>query len=483
MFRLVTSNSVEEGIIEVAKRKLALDGQVIQAGKFDGHTSAEERDNFLRSLLERGDDEPEEDAEPDEDTLNEILARGEDELEMFQRMDAERPEKDRAEIGDLPRLMQVEELPPAYQKKYEKVEEVDLYDPEETGRGQRKRTTINYGEDAEMEDFWKAIDGGDSEDEDDEDSPKKKSRRRPKGTSAAASKQNSSRPSPTPSEMIKFRRGRQMGRERTADGEEDEGLPEWTVANRKRARNDSISASIADDDVKPSHHKRAKTTAAVRDPNVVQVERTAMLDLWNTVVNATDPETGEVMSAPFRAEVPKSIADYYQLIKRPMWLDKIKRQISKYQDIAAFKRDMDQVWANAKQYNLDDSLIYIFADHLDKVCTAAYEEKLRELGYGENGEPEEQSSAGTPAASVKPMRFKLKMGGRSDSESSVPARVGGVKLKLKANGGSSTPSSGRVGRAQSSARSNSRKRVQSESGEEEKDEEEEEEAGSSGMED
>jgi ATP-dependent helicase STH1/SNF2 len=49
VFRLVTSGTVEEGIIEVAKRKLALDGQIIQAGKFDGHTTAEERESFLVS--------------------------------------------------------------------------------------------------------------------------------------------------------------------------------------------------------------------------------------------------------------------------------------------------------------------------------------------------------------------------------------------------------------------------------------------------
>lgn len=41
---------MEEGIIEVAKRKLALDGQIIQAGKFDGHTTAEERESFLVSV-------------------------------------------------------------------------------------------------------------------------------------------------------------------------------------------------------------------------------------------------------------------------------------------------------------------------------------------------------------------------------------------------------------------------------------------------
>jgi hypothetical protein len=49
VFRLVTSGTVEEGIIEVARKKLALDGQIIQAGKFDGHTTAEERESFLVS--------------------------------------------------------------------------------------------------------------------------------------------------------------------------------------------------------------------------------------------------------------------------------------------------------------------------------------------------------------------------------------------------------------------------------------------------
>lgn len=234
VFRLVTSGSVEEGIIEVAKRKLALDGQVIQAGKFDGHTSAEERDNFLRSLLERGEDDPEEDAEPDEDTLNEILARGDDELELFQRMDAERPAKDAAELGDLPRLIQLEELPPAYQRKYEKVVETDQYDPEESGRGQRKRTTVNYGDNDE--DFWKAIEGGDSDDDDDDEEgggggPGRK-RTKPK-SSAANSKQSSQRPSPAPSDAPRQKKsGRSRLQEITADDDDDDE----SVGGRKRGR-------------------------------------------------------------------------------------------------------------------------------------------------------------------------------------------------------------------------------------------------------
>lgn len=51
MFRLVTSNTVEEGILEIARRKLALDGQIIQAGKFDGVTSGEDRELLLVSHL------------------------------------------------------------------------------------------------------------------------------------------------------------------------------------------------------------------------------------------------------------------------------------------------------------------------------------------------------------------------------------------------------------------------------------------------
>lgn len=188
-----------------------------------------------------------------------------------------------------------------------------------------------------------------------------------------------------------------------------------------------------------------------------------MTELWQAVVGAQWPETGDQMSDVFRQEVPRDIPGYYDIIKKPMWLDKIKRNIPKYRDLRAFKQDMEQVFINARLYNLDDSLIYIYADTLDKIFKAAYEQKLRELGYNENGEPDEKaSSAGTPSVKVQ--------GGGG----------GGPKLKFKVKSAAPvapTPSPGRRGGKSSNAKGRGR-RGRSDSDEEAS----EEEARSSGME-
>lgn len=49
IFRLVTSNSIEESILARANYKLDIDGKVIQAGKFDNRSTEEDREAFLVS--------------------------------------------------------------------------------------------------------------------------------------------------------------------------------------------------------------------------------------------------------------------------------------------------------------------------------------------------------------------------------------------------------------------------------------------------
>lgn len=51
ILRLITANSVEEKILERAQFKLDIDGKVIQAGKFDNKSTAEEREALLVSFL------------------------------------------------------------------------------------------------------------------------------------------------------------------------------------------------------------------------------------------------------------------------------------------------------------------------------------------------------------------------------------------------------------------------------------------------
>src|SRR5947209_10338210 len=75
ILRLITSNSVEEKILSRAQYKLDIDGKVIQAGKFDNKSTAEERDALLRSLLETDEstEKNEEDEQLNDDELNEII--------------------------------------------------------------------------------------------------------------------------------------------------------------------------------------------------------------------------------------------------------------------------------------------------------------------------------------------------------------------------------------------------------------------------
>ena len=46
ILRLITNDSVEEVILERAHQKLDIDGKVIQAGKFDNKSTAEEQEAF-----------------------------------------------------------------------------------------------------------------------------------------------------------------------------------------------------------------------------------------------------------------------------------------------------------------------------------------------------------------------------------------------------------------------------------------------------
>lgn len=229
VLRLVTSNSVEEGIVEIAKRKLAMDGQIIQAGKFDGHSSAEERDNFLRTLLDRENEDAEEDAEPDEETLNEILARSEEEMAIFTKMDEERKQ---SEIGGLPRLITKEELPEAYTRDYPPPSELALDVVEEDlGRGQRSRTSVNYGEEQnELDELL-------LEPMDDEDPlPARRNRKLKAKLPSAAPSQANSRPG-SPSKI----------KPELDDGNDSSLGPNSRGRKRKET---SVAASNADDDVK-----------------------------------------------------------------------------------------------------------------------------------------------------------------------------------------------------------------------------------------
>ncbi|KAM9886349.1 hypothetical protein OXX79_014247, partial [Metschnikowia pulcherrima] len=142
ILRLITNDSVEEVILERAHQKLDIDGKVIQAGKFDNKSTAEEQEEFLKRLLdaEQGDRENEENDSLDDDELNDILARSEEEKQFFTEMDTQRIIEEKVQSrqgGYVNRLITKEELPAVFT---EDISHHFVKDTKELGRMRDKKS-------------------------------------------------------------------------------------------------------------------------------------------------------------------------------------------------------------------------------------------------------------------------------------------------------------------------------------------------------
>ncbi|KAJ4823533.1 hypothetical protein Tsubulata_048213, partial [Turnera subulata] len=93
VLRFETVQTVEEQVRASAEHKLGVANQSITAGFFDNNTSAEDRREYLESLLREC---KKEEAAPvlDDDALNDILARSESEIDIFESVDKQRREKE-----------------------------------------------------------------------------------------------------------------------------------------------------------------------------------------------------------------------------------------------------------------------------------------------------------------------------------------------------------------------------------------------------
>ena len=92
---LVSVGSIEEVILARARQKRAVDAKVIQAGMFNGRSSADDRRAMLQQILSgdglggRGLDGASVVTAPSE--LNSLIARSEEEIELFDAMDEASP--------------------------------------------------------------------------------------------------------------------------------------------------------------------------------------------------------------------------------------------------------------------------------------------------------------------------------------------------------------------------------------------------------
>lgn len=142
VFRLITEGSIEDIMLERAHKKLDMDDKVIQAGKYDLKTTAEERDQLLRSYLTRK-SATYTDTESDlgDDTLNELLARDEDELAIFIEMDEVRINQENE--MRFSRFITMEEIP-KFMKAKESRQSIE--DEGMQGRGHRAKNLVVYSD-------------------------------------------------------------------------------------------------------------------------------------------------------------------------------------------------------------------------------------------------------------------------------------------------------------------------------------------------
>ncbi|CAM0913347.1 unnamed protein product [Alopecurus aequalis] len=95
VLRLETVRTVEEQVRASAEHKLGVANQSITAGFFDNNTSAEDRREYLESLLREC---KKEESAPvlNDDALNNIIARSEDEIDIFESIDKQRFDEEMA---------------------------------------------------------------------------------------------------------------------------------------------------------------------------------------------------------------------------------------------------------------------------------------------------------------------------------------------------------------------------------------------------
>lgn len=388
ILRLISSNSVEEKILERARYKLDMDGKVIQAGRFDHKSSETERDAMLRTLLESAEAaETNDQDEMDDEELNMILARNDGELVTFQELDDER-NKDMT-YGNLPgskkvpRLMTEDELPELYlnEENPEQPEDLDVV----LGRGARERTKVKYDDGLTEEQWLLAVD-------DDDDSPEaaaaRKQARKDKrernrlarlageelSDDGSVGSRDSSEEPPEPEEApVKKGRGRKLGSKNIEKRKAEEGEEEPPAKKQRRGPQGRPKAITANGDGKVSRERRALLQKSLR----------ALYDqLMKLEVDDPDPDPDEddddeppkrLIIGPFiKLPSKRDYADYFLIIHSPICMNNIDKKIKKeeYNNLSDMRRDIELMCSNCKTYNDDSALIHQDAITI-QVCRAA----------------------------------------------------------------------------------------------------------------
>ncbi|SCZ89039.1 BZ3500_MvSof-1268-A1-R1_Chr1-1g00911 [Microbotryum saponariae] len=389
ILRLVTERSIEEHVMAGASRKIEMDKKVIQAGRYDNKSTAEERDEYLRALLEGGDeeDEDQEDDVDEAEALNEAIARSEEERALFSQMDKDRRRAEEAawhasgQTGKLPeRLIAEWELPAVYRMEHKR----EIVEDEIVDGQRRARTNVQY-DDGMSEEQWDRS----MRVEDDDEPPQPKRRGRPpknKNLLAGGFDSDSTN----------------SGRNRGARGTPDPSTPRGLKRVRPaRAVSSSVVTSDDSDSGSDSDSGNAKRRKVHLTPE--QEGLKGIADQCLAKMEALDNPTMHHQCTGLFNQLPskRDYPDYYTIIRDPIvrsrWfsfrasivcsccphrrsqsLKEIKKKINTggYATLSAFEADVHLMLRNAMTYNDDGSVVYHDARMLKQVFDIKYREMI-----------------------------------------------------------------------------------------------------------
>lgn len=425
ILRLITTDSVEEVILERATQKLDIDGKVIQAGKFDNKSTAEEQEAFLRRLIESETSKDEDDkAELEDDELNEILARSEEEKELFDKMDQERVESEIIEARELglqkplPRLIEVDELPEVF------TEDITAHlQPEPVAVGRiRERKKVYYDDGLTEEQFLQAVEDDSStleeaihkrrearakrqktrvqEDEDldtidntPEPSYKEPSNDISEGSAPAdeslMEEKDNLAQTPVAKSKVRARRKRTSTTAEEECEKQDDVSTEASEPEKKKpklkikiklkseqatpAANEIDSVPVKEENLKPAKSRKGKNNAKEGQDEFVS----RVIKLVDTMREQIDEADDHAITSIFeKLPLKKEYPDYYAVIKNPIALDTILKKSRKggYKSFEEVKDDLQTMYDNARFYNEEGSWVYNDADKLNEFTNAWFEQ-------------------------------------------------------------------------------------------------------------
>ncbi|WVW81713.1 hypothetical protein I302_103709 [Kwoniella bestiolae CBS 10118] len=443
VLRLISSGTVEELVLARAQQKLAIDGKVIQAGKFDDVTTGAEYEALLAKAFETNpDDDNEETNELDDDELNELLARGDEELGIFTEMDKERKAnklenwKASGKPGELPPvLMQESELPPFYRRDIGQEMALQIANEEEQGRGRRNRNEVRYTDGLTDDQFLAALE--DSDDDVEEAADRKRDRaakraERKRMNELLAQAEAEGKPLDSTAVVAAGSGSRAKSTVKEEDDNEDENsasppsqnpltpLPVSGLKKKRGRPSKSATPTLGGEDVVPSTKRRKLGAAAAGGPPLSGPELALMRKLFDET-NRQKSEMGEDLNQFFLTPVSKrDYPDYYAIIAQPIALSQIKTKIGKPgYTLQNFKSDMHLLWDNARTYNVEGSWVYNAAEDMQEFFDNLWNDEYPKLPSVPSGGGEDSgNTSGTstpmfksnPAERITAPKIRISMG-------------------------------------------------------------------------